>query len=163
MRIIIGLCLLFVAQLGAADIVTGNVAVAETSGTTTVEILRDRDRLTDRTACYVIDWLSDAAGAVTVSFEASGLVQRAVTNPDGGALAPTDDYDILLNDADGIDILQGYGGNRDTANSEQIAPLIHDTGTATSFTRPAMCGTVTLLITNAGNANAGTIRIYVEK
>ncbi len=49
-----------------------------------------------------------------------GTLLAIGTNP--GATAPTDNYDITLVDADGVDRLDGVGGNRDTATSER-API----------------------------------------
>lgn len=62
---------------------------------------------------------ADAAAAtfpdtVLPSFE--GHLLQLKTNP--GATAPTDNYDITIEDAHGLDVLQGLGANRDTANSE---------------------------------------------
>ena len=49
----------------------------------------------------------------------SGQLLSLKTNP--GATAPTDNYDITIEDGDAIDVLQGVGANRDTSNSEQAA------------------------------------------
>jgi hypothetical protein len=43
---------------------------------------------------------------------------------DPGAVAPTDNYDITLEDANGVDILGGAGADRDTANTERALPLV---------------------------------------
>lgn len=44
------------------------------------------------------------------------------TNP--GATAPTDNYDITVEDGDGLDRLQGVGANRATATSQQV-PIVY--------------------------------------
>lgn len=51
-----------------------------------------------------------------------GFVFLVVTDP--GTTAPTDDYDITLTDANGVDIMGGELLNRDESNSEQAVPLI---------------------------------------
>lgn len=51
-----------------------------------------------------------------------GYVFMAETNP--GATGPTDNYDIVLNDADGADIFGGNLMNRDTSNTERAVPAI---------------------------------------
>jgi len=47
------------------------------------------------------------------------------TNP--GSTAPTDDYDIVINTAGGVDILGGAGANRDTSTTETAYPTIDST------------------------------------
>src|SRR5688500_13762736 len=71
----------------------------------------------------VVDWTSDTDGTGSVSISnLYGWLVRLVTDP--GATAPTDDYDLTLVDEDSVDVLAGAGLNRDTANSEQVAPII---------------------------------------
>ena len=52
-------------------------------------------------------WTSDASGDVngTDTKSLSGRAIRFVTNP--GATAPTDNYDIVVNDVDGADVAAG--------------------------------------------------------
>lgn len=72
----------------------------------------------------VVDFVGDAAtGAIpaTVLPVFEGRLLELTTNP--GATAPTDNYDITLVDAEGIDRLQGVGLNRDTANTESAIPV----------------------------------------
>lgn len=52
------------------------------------------------------------------------------TNP--GATAPTANYDITIEDGDGLDRLQGVGANRHTTTSEQV-PVVY---TSTSVNPP---------------------------
>lgn len=55
-----------------------------------------------------------------------GYIVRVVTNP--GGTAPTDQYDITLTDADGVDVMGGALANRHTTTSEQayasVAPIV---------------------------------------
>ena len=75
------------------------------------------------------------------------------TNPDG-TTAPTDQYDITLVDADGVDRLQGVGANRATATSEE-APVVYS---GTSISPPCVRGeTLTLTIANNSVHSAVTV------
>lgn len=61
---------------------------------------------------------SDVSNAMDIE----GYVFLVITNP--GSTGPTDDYDIVLNDADGVDIMGGQLEDRDESNSEQAVPYI---------------------------------------
>ncbi len=98
-------------------------------------------------------WTSTAGGAADlVTAETySGLVQTLVTDP--GATAPTTLYDITITDADGIDVLAGAGADR--------------SATATEYVLAASLGgcvdsVLTLNVTNAGNAKAGDVYLYIR-
>lgn len=101
---------------------------------------------------------ADAAAASvpdTVLPSIEGRLLALVTNP--GATAPTDNYDITLEDADGADRLQGVGANRDTANTEQ-APIVY---TGTSI-HPPVDADETLTLKIANNAvNSALIGITI--
>jgi hypothetical protein len=81
----------------------------------------------------------------TVLPKIEGRLIALITNP--GAVAPTDNYDITLEDSDGLDRLQGTGANRDTANSEQAAILF-----ASSSAHPPVDLSETLTLKFANNA-----------
>src|SRR5688572_30152416 len=87
----------------------------------------------------------------TVLPKIEGRLLELRTNP--GATAPTDNYDITLEDGDALDRLQGAGANRDTANSEQAAIVF-----ASSSVHPAVDVGETLTLKIAGNSvnSAGT-------
>lgn len=100
-------------------------------------------------------WVSTAGGAADGQTASAfdGKIERLVTVPAAAGSAPTDDYDITVTDADGVDVLLGAGANRDTANAEQVAA--------------ASLGIVagdrlTLNVTNAGNAKSGTVHLYIR-
>lgn len=71
-----------------------------------------------------LSWIADAADHTVPDATINAAAQRiegwylysAETNP--GAVAPTDDYDIVITDADGLDIAKGLLMNRDTATTE---------------------------------------------
>ena len=85
-----------------------------------------------------------------------GFITRVVTNP--GTPAPTDDYDITLTDTDGVDVLGGAGADRDTANSEQIMPLV---GAVSVPCR--VDSALTLAVSgNSVNSAEGEVIVYVD-
>lgn len=95
-----------------------------------------------------VDWVADAAAATVPAtalplFE--GRILALATNP--GAVAPTDNYDITLVDAEGADRLQGVGNNRDTANTEAV-PVVY----AATAIPPVVDGDEVLTFTLANNA-----------
>lgn len=101
-------------------------------------------------------WVSDdttGAASGTTTFSYNGKVDLLTTVPAGGGSAPTDNYDIALTDADGVDVLAGGGANRDTANTEQVL------GTSLGAVATS---TLTLAITNAGNSKGGTVYVYIR-
>ena len=51
--------------------------------------------------------------------EFDGRILAITTNP--GATAPTDNWDVVLNNSDGFDILGAAGANRDTIVTERAA------------------------------------------
>lgn len=82
-----------------------------------------------------------------------GYLVLAATNP--GTTAPTDNYDITVEDSDGIDKFGGVLTNRDTANSEQDIP-------ATGATRVDDVLTVKLS-GNSVNSATGVMKFWVQK
>ena len=105
-------------------------------------------------------WVSAADGTVgaalvpTVTTNAySGEIVRLVTVPGAAGLAPDDNYGVVVNDADGTDVLMSAGLLRDTANTEQV--LASSLGVVAN-------STLTLLVTAAGAANGGTVYVYIR-
>jgi len=100
-------------------------------------------------------WTSDASGNVSGNTKQLpyGYVIRVETDP--GSTAPTDNYDVTLLDTGGIDIIQGVGADRDTANTETTnfsSPLWHDGSRV-----------VDLTIANAGNAKVGVLTLWIRQ
>jgi hypothetical protein len=108
----------------------------------------------------VVSFIADAAdGSIpdTSLTNLAGYIMKIVTNP--GATAPTDNWDFVLNDSDGVDVLGGAGANRDTANSEQVYPTI------SGATIPVWLekGTYTLAMSgNSVNSATGTVTLYLK-
>ena len=96
-------------------------------------------------------WTSATGGAASLATVGSyyGEVLALVTDP--GATAPTDNYDITITDADGYDVMQGAGANRDTANTETAVP----TAKSVAF------GKLTLTIAAAGDEKVGATTLYI--
>ena len=99
-------------------------------------------------------WVSAADGTATgqTTNPYTGEVIRLVTVP-SGATAPTDDYDVIVNDEDTTDVLMGAGADRDTANTEQV--LASSLGCVAN-------DKLTLEIANAGDAKGGTVYLYIR-
>lgn len=91
-----------------------------------------------------------------VTAKIEGRLLKLVTNP--GATAPTANYDIVLNDQHGHDVLQGVGANRHTTNTESVAIVYSGTGTHPCV---AESDTLTLAITNnAVNSAITVVDVY---
>lgn len=95
-------------------------------------------------------WTSatDGTASGTTSMTYTGKIRRVVTDP--GGTAPTDDYDITITDADGYDVLDSNGINRDTAATEVVA-----------VTGILVGSTLTLNVSNAGAEKVGVTIAYV--
>lgn len=107
-------------------------------------------------------WTSDASGDVsgTNTVYLSGQAIRFVTDP--GATAPTDNYDIVVNDQHGLDIAAGRLANRDTANTEEAFPIQEVTIGANTYvvSGATFDGPLSLVVSNAGNAKQGTLVMF---
>jgi hypothetical protein len=78
---------------------------------------------------------------------------------DPGTPAPTDNYDIVIHDATGNDILGGAGMDRDATNTETVMPLVGDFGELFPVD-----GALTIKISgNSVNSATGTIKLYFVK
>ena len=100
-------------------------------------------------------WVSDdATGAVsgTTTNYYDGRLIGAVTVPDGSA-APTDNYDVAVNDSDGVDVALGALADRDATNTEYRAEASM-AGVANSK--------LTIAVTNAGNSKKGALYLYIR-
>ncbi len=90
---------------------------------------------------------------LVINFPFDVILLEIETNP--GATAPTDNYDISLNDADGVDVMHTSGANRDTSTSE-IAAIVY----ATSLHPHVQGGNYSIAIANQSvNDAVGTIEI----
>lgn len=103
------------------------------------------------------DWTSDAAGAAmgTTTNAYNGEILRAVTIPGAGGLAPTDQYDVNLNDEDSVDVLAGGAANRSSIGTEQLYANQMPIGVVAN-------DKLSIAVSNAGNAKEGTLVVYIR-
>jgi hypothetical protein len=109
----------------------------------------------------VISWTSDGSGNATGNTGGiNGVVLCVVFDPDDSA-APTDQYDVTLSDENGVDILAGQGANLSSSASSAVCPGIAFTDGTTASTVPrAVCGDLSLSVSNAGDTKKGQVVIY---
>ena len=100
------------------------------------------------------DWTSDSSGDVsgTDTKVIAGVALRYATNP--SATAPAANYDVVINDEDGIDISAGGLANRHTSTSEQVL-VGGDAKDGAAFN-----GALSLVVSNAGDTKIGKLRMY---
>lgn len=88
----------------------------------------------------------------------SGKLLALETNP--GSPAPTDLYDITLEDGDGHDVLEGVGANRSTTNTEKVSAVY---STTEIHPEVSYADTLTLKIANNSvNSAVTVIKLYYE-
>jgi hypothetical protein len=98
------------------------------------------------------DWLSGASGEAysqATATRINGIIDRVEFVPDGGDTAPTTLYDVVLNSANGIDVLEGAG-----------ADLSATVASSNSDLSIGVNDILTLVVSNAGNANGGIVTVY---
>lgn len=103
-----------------------------------------------------IDWTSDASGNVeqTISQDgANGVAWGSRFIPGTDSDQPTDQYDVTLKDANGLDVLNGTGAN--LSNSAAASKTPDDTGTL------PVVGPLTFEVADAGNAKKGSVILYL--
>ena len=98
---------------------------------------------------------SSSSGGVTAttSYAYNGAVQRLVTIPGAGGLAPSASYSVAVSDQSSVDVLNAKGASRHSANTEQI--------------KAASLGIIandmmTINVTSAGSSNAGAAIVYIR-
>ena len=107
----------------------------------------------------VFSWVSDATGdAAGTTKILSGQVLRLVANPSESA-TPTDNYDVVITDTDGMDVTVGLGTNLDETVETQTVPCVTN-GTAGNMAPVAFNSTLTCTVSAAGDTKSGTITIY---
>jgi hypothetical protein len=99
---------------------------------------------------YTITTATDGTVDYDTSF-ISGTIERVSIIPNTDADQPDDAFDVVINDKDVYDILQGSGAN--CSNATVLGELTP---------RLANNGPLNILITNAGNTKKLKIRIYYK-
>lgn len=106
-----------------------------------------------------LSWTAEADGSFTsytTTTPVNGKVSKTLLNP--GSVTPTDNYDPVLSDKHGVDVMGGTLANKDTANSENEAPLVGG-----AYVGNYVDGPLTLTITGNSVASAtGDIYIYID-
>lgn len=103
-------------------------------------------------------WTSDASGNVThlMDVPLEGVPWRLITRPSDG---PTDNYDVTLVDALGVDVLLGRGADRDTSVEETA--FVYETGFPDVKTW--ISGLHEFRVRNAGASKSGLVVLLIER
>lgn len=105
------------------------------------------DNSGDSTQTIAASYLATHGGATPVN----GKLYRVTTNPGDGASSPTADWDLVVTDQDGVDILQGACANRSQSSVESVI-----------FANPtAITGAHELWASNMGSTKTATVRLYI--
>jgi len=96
-----------------------------------------------------------SAPDTAMAVKLSGRLLALETNP--GATGPTANYDLVLDDADGHDVMEGVGANRDTASTEKASIVFSGTAIHPPV---AVSDTLTLKLTN-NSVNSATISVKI--
>lgn len=123
-----------------------------------ITVTKDRaDRSVQKVS---LAWVSDASGDVNgTTIPLMGTIQRITYVPNGGATAPTALYDVVMNDAESVDVLDGTGANLSATATSTAYPLLG----AGNNVPAIVSGLCTLVVTNAGSAKGGTVHLYLSK
>lgn len=113
---------------------------------------------------HTFTFVANGSGEATVAstLVISGEIVRVVIIPSASA-APTTLYDLTLTDSDSVDVLAAQGADMSatvTLNTCPGTPL--KDGTTTSVIPMVVDSILTLNVTNAGSAGAGTVIVYVR-
>ena len=127
------------------------------AGSSVVETFEQRGPIGVITLVCTGDDSDGSFPAKVLATKIDGFIRAIETNP--GSTAPTDNYDIALDDAEGHDVLEGGGQNRDTANTEK-ASCVRGVG---EFSEVAKSDVLTFKITgNSVNDATLVAKIYFE-
>ena len=103
------------------------------------------------------DWLSASDGTVSsAAFGAyMGKIVKAILASDSGGTAPTNLYDVTIEDEDGYDVLSGEGADVTSAATVYLVD-------------PDKClwvrsNSLTLKVANAGDAKGGVVTLYIQR
>ena len=116
---------------------------------------------------WTLTWTADAADHTVPNTAMSAdilavvegfYIEKVTTNP--GATAPTDDYDITIEDTDGVDLMGGALLNRDTSTSESAYPIV---ATGVYGAVPFDGAPTVKWAGNSVNSATGTIKIFLSR
>ncbi len=110
---------------------------------------------------YVVTftWVADDTNGTVPNATVNGIfgyVVKVITDP--GATAPTDNYDIVLNDKYSADVMGGELIDRDTAVTEQAVPKVGN-----AYGGSLVNGPLTMQLTNNSvNSATGVVYIFIS-
>ena len=104
----------------------------------------------------VFDWTSSAGGAADATTDEyyTGRIVYAAQIPEAAGTQPTDQYDVTVVDADGVDVLAGLGANLGNAantykaDSDGLGAVVESQ--------------LTLAVTNAGDTKGGKTILFIR-
>lgn len=111
----------------------------------------------------------DAAGTASgATQKIVGELIKIITNP--GSAAPTDNWDVILTDANGVDLsihmddvaIAALIARHTTNTLETYLPLEDTAGTGRVGAWPVVCDAITVAVANAGNSKTGQIILYYK-
>lgn len=110
-----------------------------------------------------IPWTSNASGAFSDQIDPDiiGTILQVQFVPNTDANQPSNNYSITLTDKVGYDLLRGQGASLSNATITRVIPVIPATdGTNTGSGPLVVAETLTINVTNAGNAKQGKLVLY---
>lgn len=130
------------------------------AGTVTItkNIIRNNN---ERIEEYLFDWVADAADGSVPNTQTTKAVTGwvAMGETDPGSTAPTADYDIAVNDENGVDIFGAELNNRSASATEQAIPKIGN-----AYGERFVNSKLTMALTNNSvNSATGRLRLIVRK
>ena len=96
---------------------------------------------------------SDGNATGTTTYDYTGTVIRAIFDPDAAGTQPTDAYDVVVNDDDGYDVLNGCGAN--LSNAANVYKTNTDGLTCVKNSKLAISAS------GMGEAKGATVILYV--
>lgn len=103
------------------------------------------------------DWLCTDLGVVESAASGwyCGKIVKAILASDSGGTAPTNLYDVTIEDEDGYDVLSGGGADVTSAATVYLVD-------------PDKClwvrsNSLTLKVANAGDAKGGVVTLYIQR
>jgi hypothetical protein len=101
------------------------------------------------------DWLCTDLGVVSSAASGwyCGKIVKVSLASDSGGTAPTNLYDVTIEDGDGLDVLSGEG-----ADVTAAATVYINDPTKMLWVRS---GTLTLKVAHAGDAKGGVVTLYI--
>jgi hypothetical protein len=109
------------------------------------------------------DWLSTAGGAADLATteKVNGQILRIDFIPDAGGTQPTNLYDVVINDADGVDIAQGLGADCPNDSTRTQVPVLTDGNNGNMA--PIVCDSkLNCVVSNGGDSKGGQVIIYFK-